>query len=547
MRSKLTYTNLFLLFKFMSLMVIIFAVSLTVVNVAMRWYIGNLIDTLQAGRIQEFGWISLGIITLLFIGLSFALPYSKTRLINRLQEKLYFLLESKALSADQGRLDGVDIGEGSTYFTSDVGAVVRYVNRMMGVGIPDIFTFVSAAVLLCSINLQLGLIGVLVSVIPALFMFFMSRILVYMNAKYQEGVKEINQKTSNYFYNFEFVKANTLEREIDRENEGLLNDLLRKKKSLSFREAILSFPTMVSSFLTVLVLSIYGGYLVVQGKILIGELFTVITLVDYIVSPVMRFRNTVSEIRRVKVNLDRINGFLALTDEKGEAFSHIQISEKSPWAFLQISNLWFKYPNGKRVFEGMDFSWERGKLHVIIGENGAGKSTLLKIIAGIYTPQKGKILVSGIRTEKKITLEDYREQIVIDTQRTVIFPGTVRYNLTLGHRISQDKIDAVCKAVGLYQEIDGFSQRYETVLDMEGNPLSGGQKRRLCLARSLLRESSIYIFDEPTTGIDPQNIQSIITSLQNIAKERLVIVITHEPLVIQKADTITKLEANQAS
>ena len=104
-------------------------------------------------------------------------------------------------------------------------------------------------------------------------------------------------------------------------------------------------------------------------------------------------------------------------------------------------------------------------------------------------------------------------------------------------------MEAACKKAGIHEDILALPDGYATQLKADGAPLSGGQKRRLCLARTLLREAAVYIFDEPSVGSDPEHIATMLEALRTLAAEKLVIVITHEPAVIQAAETVTRLEA----
>ena len=451
-KNKLTHINLFAHAKMLSISVVLSSVVTSAVSVGIRQYCGDLIDALSADQVRNFNWIFLIGMTILYALLRFIQPYTQKRLANRLQLNLYAALEDKALNANQSELDGINPGKASTYFTSDVAGIIRYANRITAFGIPDLFTFLFSLAALAIMNLWVGLAAVLSAVFPALLMFFMSRSVVNANVKYQGVVQQINQKVSDYFYNLEFIKANGMESNLEGENVSLVDDLLKKKKALARHEAILSFPTMLSSFLTILIISVTGGYFVLQGSISVGQLFSAITLADYIVSPVMRFQNTISQIRRAEANFYRINNFLTISSEE-ETAGHVRAKTDDAVSSIAIRDLRFQYPNGSQVFSGSDFEWEKGQLNVIVGENGAGKSTLIKLISGVYTPQAGYVELKGINLPEHLTKNHLRKKIVIDTQRTVLFPDTIRANLTMGRDIRLDQIKATSMAVGIDAEI----------------------------------------------------------------------------------------------
>ncbi len=544
---KASYLGVLSKAKVLALSTVALSLCLTAADVGMRWCSGSLIDALNAGTLGDFPWGVLAALALLLIGLHFLLPYSRTRLANQIQAGLYAQLEKKALCGEQKALNRIAPGEAGTFFTADVTEIVRSINRMVGVGLPDLFSFVLSVAVLCAMNPWLGIAAVAASLLPVVFMFFMSKALVRVGEKYQGVLERINQNIANHFFNLELIKASTLEDASDLENRTLLKELLGVKRRQSGWEAVLSFPTMFSSFLTILFLAVLGGYFVQDGSMQPGELFTAITLANFVVDPVMRFDGTIAQIRRAKVSFQRINQFLTLADE-GSAMDCFAVLSGREKAALKIDGLEFSYEeNGKKVFDGGHFRWEEGSLHILVGENGTGKSTLLKLLSGIYLPRKGAITLSlpGDRHPRKLTRQEVREQLIIDPQQPLLFPGTIRQNLCRGRELSMDAIGAACRAAGIDAEIEALPGGYDTVLGPEGTPLSGGQKRRLCLARSLLREGNVFLFDEPTTGVDPRHIQELIGTLRALAEEKLVIVITHEPLLIQAADTVTRLEASQ--
>ncbi|MBR6764226.1 MAG: ABC transporter ATP-binding protein, partial [Clostridia bacterium] len=385
----------------------------------------------------------------------------------------------------------------------------------------------------------IGMAAIFSAVIPVATMTFMSRILVDGHAKYQDATQEINRHIAKHFFNLEFVKASRMEDALERENSNLLLQVLGHKKSVSRKEAILSFPMMLSSFVTILIVALLGGSFVSQDILSVGELFTAITLVDFIVNPVMRFDNTIRQVRRAQANITRLNQYFDM-EEADPHLPHATLQQGEVCS-LDIRNLTFSYPNGKPVFDGANLSFEAGKLHALVGENGTGKSTLLKLLSGVYAPSAGAISVSLNKTGDCV--ETYLSDcMVIDTQKAVLFSATIFDNIALGGNLSTEEVRSVCRLVGLDDEISSMAQGYDTKLGGDGSPLSGGQKRRLAFARTLLRKADIYIFDEPTAGVDPDNVHLMIDVLQQLSKKKLVIVITHDPILIKSADTITRLE-----
>ena len=539
MNKPLNYLTPFSYAKLRTALVMVGSTAIAVMDVGIRKRTGDLIDMIGAGRVSDFVFWTFILMICMYAVISFILPYNKKRLSDHIQEMMYTLLYRKALMARQTSVDAIDVGAVSTYFTSDTAGIIHYVNRMTDKAIPDIFSFVISFVAMMAIHPLIGSAAIVSAVIPVVTMYLLSRKLVEENMKYQEALQQINGHIAKYFFNIEFIKANRMEDVLERENAGLLLQLLMRKKKVAKHEALISFPMMFSSFVTILIVVLLGGFLVSRSELSIGALFTAITLVDFIVNPVMRFENTIKQIRRTQANFKRLNQYFEMADVNEVSQISVQNGNESA---LQIKNLKFGYSDGKRIFEDADFLWKQGNLNVLVGENGAGKSTLLKILASVYEAQDGTISIT--RTSKKEQNSELLSGgMIIDTQKSILFADTIYQNLTLGREIPSEKVRNICSCVGLDDEIMSMVDGYDTKLGIDGNPLSGGQKRRLCVARALLQESDIYIFDEPTAGVDQANRVLMIEAFRVLAREKLVLVISHDHELINAADTITQLEA----
>lgn len=536
---RLTLFNVFSYARYFNVSFLVLSGIAVTLDIGLRQYMGFIIDAIEAGNSNVINWYLLFGAASFFVILKFLLPWLKTRATNTLQEKMRYELEFKALNAEQTCIDSIDPGKASTYYVSDITGIVRYVERFLGKAVPDALTFILSTVTLALMNPWLSVAAVLSSIIPVLTIYWMSHVIEKGYARYQSILERINQTVSNRLYNLEFAKANSLEKTFENENNERLAELYNEKKSLSFRESILSVPTMISAFITILVIALIGRRFVKLSIISLGDLFSAIVLIDYIVNPVMGFRNTVTQIRRAKINVSRINEFISITNERwnGNFISGVAKQETS----IEIKNLNFSYSDEKYVLRNLNVNWQSGKLNIVIGQNGIGKSTIFKLLSGVYHPQSGKITVSGSGINKLSSFDELRNHIVIDPQKTAMISDSIRNNLTLGYDVSSSKIASVCSLVGIYDDIQDLPNGFDTQLGSDGTPLSGGQKRRLCIARALLKEAPIYLFDEPTVGIDPEHIELVINALKELSQRCLVIVVTHEPLLIQAADSVTNV------
>lgn len=278
-----------------------------------------------------------------------------------------------------------------------------------------------------------------------------------------------------------------------------------------------------------------GGWFVFLGRISVGQLLTVVTLIDNIVTSVMSLEGTISAFRRASVSMKRLDGFLGLEEERPGGWAVGDIKE------ITFEQLFFAYPGtGKEIYNGFSESWQQGKIRFVKGGNGEGKSTLVKLLLGVYRVCGGEILINGIPAED-YRLESLRGRIVVAAQENILFRGSIYENLVCGADISLRQAEEMCKKVGIHDEIVKMPEQYGTVLSENGGVLSGGQKQRLCLARALLREGDVYIFDEPTSALDARHGEILMELLRELAQEKIVVVITHEREFLDSAEYVTRI------
>lgn len=539
--KKANVFSLFSRVKYISFAVAACTFALALADVAMKTFSGNVIDAISEGNIQNIRWILIGITGVSLVVLKFLHPYLCRLAVGRLQASLYDSFGEVSVEGKQYELEKVSVGQATTNFTSDVGGVTACIERLCKMGIYDVFLFAFTVFVLFRSNIWLGITAVCASVVPVVVMFFISKLLVFQNQNYQQTLQKINEKLGGDLGSIEFIKANGLEEYVLSRNKIALNMLVRAKCRLSFFEAVVALPMLLCPFITVFSVAGLGGYLVLKGELGIGQLFAAITLADNIVSPVMRFDNTIRRVRRGNACLTRINKVLTIGKEN--SVPAVEFIESGDKRILTVRDLSFSYPNGKVVYKGLSFEFSSGGINVLAGDNGSGKSTFIKLISGVYEPLHGRICLEGISPFK--TKSELRNNIVIDCQQPLFFGGTLRDIISQGKVYSDEEILSLCRDVGLFEDISALPCGLDTVLEADGGFLSGGQKRRLAIVSALIRRSEIYVFDEPTAGVDNDNSALIFKMLEALAQNALVIVITHDPKLISKAKSVVRLEAKK--
>ena len=202
---------------------------------------------------------------------------------------------------------------------------------------------------------------------------------------------------------------------------------------------------------------------------------------------------------------------------------------------IKFENVFFSYSNEK-FLENLNFTIEPNNITAIVGTNGAGKTTITNLILRLYCPTKGKILLDG-EDISSIGKKSYLKEISVLNQDTYLFNLSIRENLDLINKDKQ-KQKEICKFVGVDKFIEGLPKAYDTIIDENSHNISGGQKRLLSLARTLLKDSKIIIFDEATSSLDKDKIQNVIEALKELRKNHTIIIISHKKEIVNIADKV---------
>lgn len=237
--------------------------------------------------------------------------------------------------------------------------------------------------------------------------------------------------------------------------------------------------------------------------------------------------------------------FMALPEEEHHAGEHFP---KTINQEIEFKNVWFKYPQSRNwILKNVSFKVGAGDNIAIVGQNGAGKTTLIKLLCRFYKPHKGSILVDGIDIEN-YNVKEYRQQISALFQDFAQYPFSVEDNIHFGdisQKKSQKRIKNASKLTGIDGFIESLPLKYKNPLDKEyknGIEPSKGQWQRVALARILYRPSEILILDEPTSNVDPQSEEEVFSKVLEVAKEKIIILVSHRFSTVRKADKIIVLE-----
>lgn len=280
----------------------------------------------------------------------------------------------------------------------------------------------------------------------------------------------------------------------------------------------------------------YGGYKVILGELTLGGLITFNQYSQKLFQPVVSIAQNSTQLKRILVSVDRVFNLL---NQENEIIPIEPICD-SP---IRRGDIYFKkvsfhYVEGKEVFHALECHFMSCSFNGIVGKSGEGKTTFINLLFRLWDIQSGEIEIDNINV-KNYNINKLRENIDIVSQEVFLLNDTIKNNLTLlNENISMEKVVTIAKKVGLYDMILDSPKGFDTVVGDNGIKLSGGQKQRLSIARVLLREAQIVIFDEATSSLDNAAQENIIDLIFSLLKNRTVIIIAHRLSAVKRCDNI---------
>ena len=393
-------------------------------------------------------------------------------------------------------------------------------------------------IILCSYHPVIGVFQILflpLSIIPVRFIHIKLEGLV--NNVLEKNAKN-NQLKADIFKNIDYIKSNNLEtfyiNKIKENNDAVVS-VWGSVASMESLAGVWINGFMTSLF-TGLSFGIVALLMMYTTQLTVGTIISVVSYCELLYS----YLNTVFS---TEIEKGKFKGEFTKTKELFELVSDTS-KNQHPFSFkraIQFHKVDFQYTN-TRILKELTMVLPAHKWTVILGESGVGKSTILKLIEKFYTEYEGKIMVDDISL-KDIDNHDLRSKVAYLSQSPSLFPGSIRSNLTVGNdTITDEMIWGVLETVNMKDYVSSLDDALDTDVFEAGKIMSTGQKQRLCIARALLRNIEIYLLDEITSNVDPENTQLILSYFKELSKDgKTIISVTHDRGYVPFADVIYEL------
>ncbi|MGD0977246.1 MAG: ABC transporter ATP-binding protein [Minisyncoccia bacterium] len=385
------------------------------------------------------------------------------------------------------------------------------------------------------------------------------------NAKIRPQLKKMedmqnddSKRHTEIIRNIEAVKVNAQESKIKRDYDRELDKSISFGRRFWLKYVVSMYSRSIVIDLTTFLVMIVGAYMVIRGYYSIGYLFIFLSWTS---NALGRVNNLGNLQRQMMSQYASIREFFAMMDiEPDIKITEDPISPKTFRGEIVFNDVSFEYParqssdnnNGKppepiktsrrRTLSGISFKINPGEKVAFVGESGAGKSTIVNLLIRAYDPQKGRILIDGIDL-KELDLKKYRENLGLVEQHVTLFDNTLGYNITFGldgkkELVSEERMHEVARMACIDKFYHRLEHGFDTVIGEKGIKLSGGERQRVGIARALIKEPQILVFDEATSNLDTENEMLIRKAIEKASVGRTTIIIAHRLSTIRSVDRI---------
>ena len=340
----------------------------------------------------------------------------------------------------------------------------------------------------------------------------------------------LNFETVKYFNN-EAFEANRLDQSLE-EYELAAN---QSRHSLSLLNIAQTFIIMVGITI-MLVMSVYG---IKSGEINIGGFVVINAYMLQLYQPLNWLGSVYREIRQALTDMENMFSLLEVAPTTNDDLDDIPQSND---AEIRFENISFDYDIRRTIIKNISFTVPNGKKVAIVGPTGAGKSTISRLLFKFYDPKEGNIFINNTNVNK-ISQNSLRKIIGVVPQDTVLFNDTIYYNIAYGNTdATKEEVISAAQNADIHDFITILPDGYETIVGERGLKLSGGEKQRVAIARTILKNPKIFFFDEATSALDTSTEKEIQKNLENVSKGKTTLIIAHRLSTAANADNIIVLD-----
>jgi len=498
------------------------------------------------GTGSAFYYIAIVGLVVIFLRLfHFVLSALITKIFTYIAKFVTFEVRKKVLTHLQkvcmNEYETLGSGAITSNLVTDVNTLDNFIMTSASKFIASVLTLIAISIVMILIH---PFLGIMILVIQPLIMLLSKKI-----AKHTGKLKkEENQAIENFQDNlgetlelFGQIKASNKEQYFFNDSISKAYTIQKTSNDYSYKSVAYERFSFTVFLIAFEVLRASGLLMVAYSDLSIGMMFAMFGYIWFIMTPVQDILSMQYSYASAKSALDRINKILTLHKE----VSGDVILDFSQGLDISIENVNFSYSKEKEILKNISLNIKHKQHIALIGASGSGKTTLAQIISGFYEKDMGIIKYNNVLTED-LDKQSLRDNIFLVLQMPILFNNTLRFNITMGNEnISDDEIYKALEIAQLKEIVLDMSDKLDTIVGRHGIRLSGGQRQRISIARMIIADPQVVIFDESTSALDVHTETKLFNALEPILKEKTLITIAHRLSTVKNADTIYVLDGGK--
>jgi ATP-binding cassette subfamily B multidrug efflux pump len=424
--------------------------------------------------------------------------------------------------------------------SEDVGKVRMYVGPAVMYTINTVIRFAVVIIYMYNVSPRLTLYTILPLPLLSYLIFKVSKEINIRSTIFQENLSTLSSFAQEFFSGIRVIKAYALENRNTETFTALAEESRNKNLSLVKINALFGPLMILLIGLSNLVVIYFGGMMYIEGEIKsLGTIAEFILYVNMLTWPVASIGWVSSLVQEAEASQKRINDFLKISPE----IQNTATQNDEILGSIVFKNVSYTYDDTNiNALKNVSFEVKSGETLAILGKTGSGKSTILQLICRMYDINEGEILIDNVPIYKK-NLHDLRNSIGVVPQDAFLFSDSIENNIKFGdENADEESIMKAAKQACVHDNIMGFKNQYKTVLGERGITLSGGQKQRVSIARALIKNPKILLFDDCLSAVDAETEEAILNHLFEYCKNKTTIIVSHRISSAKNSDKIIVLE-----
>ncbi len=507
-------------------------------------YFVNSINSLF-GETSSFYYIAIVTFGVIFLRFAYyALNVVITKVFTKIAKYVTFMIRQKLINhlkiTSMNEYETLGSGAITANLITDVNTLDDFIISSVSKFITSILTLAAVGVVMIIIDPILGILILVIQPLIILLSKKMSKKVGVLKKKENEAIESFQNSVGETLELYGQIKASNKENYFFKKAISSAKEIQITSNEYGFKSVAYERLSYTIFLVMFELLRASGLVLVAYSDLSIGMMFAMFGYIWFIMTPVQDILTMQYSYSSAMSALKRINKILTLkTEHSGDEVI------KSANVDISLKDLSFSYSNKKEILKNISLDIKANSKIALIGASGSGKTTLAQVMSGFYEKSAGSLLFNNVDI-KNIDKTSLRQKVFLVLQMPILFNSTLRFNITMGDEsISDEEIKDALKIAQLQDMCDNMSDGLDTIVGHHGIRLSGGQRQRLSIARMIIANPSVVIFDESTSALDVHTEAKLHLAIAPLLKDKTVITIAHRLSTVKNADTIYVLDAGE--